>query len=87
MINNLQNELNEYKINDTNLFKEISIIFPELKEVSLGRHISHITADSTQTTMVFIYQTERKKTKIDTEKLKQWLRQKLKVQDIRVIQQ
>ncbi len=87
MINNLQNELNEYKINDTNLFKEISIIFPELKEVSLGRHISHITDDSTQTTMVFIYQTERKKTKIDTEKLKQWLRQKLKVQDIRVIQQ
>ncbi len=87
LINTLQNELKEYKIDDSEILKEISILFPELNDVSIGRHITNENANSSKTVTVLLYKTNNKTTKTDTSKLEQWLRQKLKTTDIKIVQQ
>ena len=87
LINNLHNELNKYKLDNTETIKEITILFPELKNVSIGRHITNANTDSSKIITVFLYQTDRKTKYIDTEKLKKWLSQKLKTTDIETVQQ
>ena len=87
LINNLHNELNKYKFDNTETIKEITILFPELKNVSIGRHITNANTDSSKIITVFLYQTDRKTKYIDTEKLKKWLSQKLKTTDIETVQQ
>ena len=49
LINNLHNELNKYKFDNTETIKEITILFPELKNVSIGRHITNANTDSSKT--------------------------------------
>ena len=39
LITNLKKELGEYKIDYTQILKETAILFPELKNVSLGKHL------------------------------------------------
>ncbi|MGV0938896.1 DUF389 domain-containing protein, partial [Empedobacter falsenii] len=36
-INNLRQELNKYKVNEPGLVRELNVLFPELKDVSLGK--------------------------------------------------
>lgn len=87
LINNLHNELNKYKFNNPETIKEITILFPELKNISIGRHISNVNTDSSKTEIVLLYQTDDKIKKFDTEKLQQWLSQKLKTTDIKIVRQ
>ena len=87
LINTLQNELSEYKIDHTETMKEISILFPELKDVSIGRHIINPNTDSTKTITVLLYQTDNTNPEIDVNKIDQWLKQKFKTTDIKVVRQ
>ena len=86
LIGNLQKELTEYKFDDIETLKEISILFPELKNVSLGKHLINQNTDSTQVMTVMLYQTSDKE-KVDTKKIESWLNQKLKTKNIKLIQQ
>ena len=86
LIGNLQKELTEYKFDDIETLKEISILFPELKNVSLGKHLINQNTDSTQVMTVMLYQTSDKD-KVDTKKIESWLNQKLKTKNIKLIQQ
>ena len=87
LINNLHNELNKYKFNNPETIKEITILFPELKNISIGRYISNVNTDSSKTEIVLLYQTDDRIKKFDTEKLQQWLSQKLKTTDIKIVRQ
>ncbi len=87
LINNLHNELNKYKLNNPETIKEITILFPELKNISIGRYISNVNTDSSKTEIVLLYQTDDRIKKFDTEKLQQWLSQKLKTTDIKIVRQ
>lgn len=53
LINNLQKELNEYKVSNTETLKEIAILFPELSNVSLGKHQINTNTDSVKVITVF----------------------------------
>lgn len=44
-ISNLRKELNKYKTNEPGLVKEINILFPELKDVTLGKIEKHTATD------------------------------------------
>lgn len=79
--------MNKYKFNNPETIKEITILFPELKNISIGRHISNVNTDSSKTEIVLLYQTDDKIKKFDTEKLQQWLSQKLKTTDIKIVRQ
>lgn len=87
LINTLQNELSEYKIDNTETIKEISILFPELKDVSIGRHLINQNTDSTKTITILLYKTDNKEIKIDTEKIERWLKQKLQTTETKLVKQ
>ncbi len=86
LITNLKKELGEYKIDYTQILKETAILFPELKNVSLGKHLITQNTNSPKTITVMVYQTSNK-TKIDTEKIKSWLNQKLNTTEIILLKQ
>jgi uncharacterized hydrophobic protein (TIGR00271 family) len=83
LINNLQNELNEYKIANAALLKEMNILFPELKSVSIGRHLAY-QSDSAQTALIVLYQADVK-AKVSTEKIEQWLNYKLQSDEVKLV--
>lgn len=85
VINNLQKELKQYKLDNTEVLKEMAILFPELKDVSLGKLLTPVGQDSVKTTLVMLYQSD--KAKVDIEKIHKWLSQKLKAKDIKIVKQ
>jgi TIGR00341 family protein len=86
LINNLQNELKEYKTDDRETLKEIAILFPELKNVSFGKHRINLNTDSAKVMTVVLYQTSAR-TKTDTEKISKWLSQKLQTEKVVLVRQ
>ena len=87
LINNLQNELGEYKFDNSDIQKELKILFPELKNVSFGRHSINQNTDSAKVLTVVLYQIDNKKENVDTEKIRNWLNQKLKTTNVKLIKQ
>jgi uncharacterized hydrophobic protein (TIGR00271 family) len=87
VINNLQKELNEYKVNYPDVVKEMAILFPEIKNVSLGKHIIHQSSDSAKNITVMVYQLDNPKAKLDTNKISLWLHQKLKTNAIKLVRE
>lgn len=87
LINNLQNELGEYKFDNSDIQKELKILFPELKNVSFGKHLLNQNTDSTKVLTVVLYQIDNKKENVDTEKIRNWLNQKLKITNVKLIKQ
>ncbi len=85
LINNLQKELNQYKLDNTEVLKEMAILFPELKDVSIGKHITNVNKESEKTTLVVLYHTD--KPSVDIDKIQKWLNQKLKTKDIKIVKQ
>ncbi|HAO06878.1 MAG TPA: hypothetical protein DCQ50_07795 [Chryseobacterium sp.] len=78
-IKELKNELGEYKMDNPELNKEIQILFPEVKEFAVGRLQNFYTKDSLSVETAFLYKADAK---IDEDKLKAWLQNKLKVNKV-----
>ncbi|MDP2396417.1 MAG: hypothetical protein Q8M44_06220, partial [bacterium] len=84
LINNLQTELNEYKVSNTEILKEIAILFPEMSNVSMGKHQINTNTDSSKLVTIFLYQTDNT-INLDTNKIEKWLSQKLQTEDIELV--
>jgi uncharacterized hydrophobic protein (TIGR00271 family) len=84
LINNLRKELSEYKVANAETLKEIAILFPELNNVSFGKHQIYVETDSMKVITVLLYQADDK-IKPDTEKLEKWLSQKLQTKEIEIV--
>lgn len=87
LINNLQNELREYKIDNTEIIREISVLFPDLKDVSIGKHLTNPNTDTTKTMTVLLYKTNNNNQEIEINKINQWLKLKLKTTEIKIVRQ
>ncbi len=85
VINNLQNELREYKFDDTEIYNEIAILFPEIKNASIGKFLFFPKTDSAKIETVVLF-SQKGKEKTDTLKLKKWLIQKLSTNNIGLIE-
>lgn len=83
-INNLRSELDKYKLNDPGLIKELGILFPGIKSISLGRIEQYPNTDSTTIQSILLYQATQN---IEEEKLKSWLAERLKTEYIVLIKQ
>lgn len=81
-INELQTALNQYKANDPELVSEIRILFPEMENIAFGKMQDFVTKDSVATKTYLIYRAEKK---VDEEKLKLWLQNKLKTKQVTLI--
>ncbi|AQX10277.1 DUF389 domain-containing protein [Elizabethkingia ursingii] len=83
-LSNLSTELKNYRITNPQLIKEITILFPEISEVSLGKIDNYYPNDSTVTSAVLLYKAEKK---VDEEKLKRWLQEQLQDPGIKVLKE
>lgn len=84
VINNLQQELSLYKFDNISVLREIEILFPEMKNVSIGRQLAETDKDSTFLETVVIYDAEKHKEEEEI-KLKKWLEQKLALKNVVVV--
>lgn len=85
LINNLQKELKEFKTDYETIISEIEILFPDLGEISMGRHLNNSLKDSSKYTTVLLYNSENKISNVESNKLKNWLSKKLNTQDILIV--
>ncbi len=85
-INNLKQELLEYKIDDSKIIHELSILFPELTNVSLGNHTQY-NNDSIRKMTVLLYHSKDKISNIEKLKIKKWLELKLDKKNVLLIEQ
>lgn len=83
-INNLKSELNKYKLDDPTLTKELNILFPAIKNISLGKIEQYPNTDSVQIQCILLYSAPED---IEEEKLKPWLAERLKTKNIVLIRQ
>ncbi len=87
LIYKLQEELHSYKIDNSQTIKEMAILFPELKDVSIGRHLFSPNTDSAKVTTVLLYRSASEKQKFDVTTLQRWLEQKFNTSDVKIVQQ
>ena len=85
-INNLRQELEKYTVNEPGVVKELNVLFPELKDVSLGKIERYAGTDSTKVEWLVLYHLEKGKKETDKTKIKNWLNERLKVQNILLLQ-
>ena len=81
-INNLKSELNKYKLDDPTLTKELNILFPAIKNISLGKIEQYPNTDSVQIQCILLYSAPED---VEEEKLKPWLAERLKTKNIVLI--
>ncbi|MEE1885370.1 DUF389 domain-containing protein [Pedobacter flavus] len=85
-INNLRQELEKYTVNEPGVVKELNVLFPELKDVSLGKIERYAGTDSTKVEWLVLYHLEKGAKQTDKTKIKSWLNERLKVQNILLLQ-
>ncbi len=85
-INNLRQELNKYKVNEPGLVRELNVLFPELKDVSLGKIEKFSGTDSAKVEWLVLYHLEKGTKEIDKSKMKKWLNERLDVDNTLILQ-
>lgn len=78
-INSLRQELDRYKVNDPSLVREMNILFPELRDITLGKVEKYPATDSAKLSFLFLYGS---RAKTDTTKLRKWLSERLQTREI-----
>lgn len=86
IINNLRQELNQYKINEPGLVKELNVLFPELKDVSIGKIEKYALTDSAKIEWLVLYNLDKGTKETDKAKIHKWLNQRLNVESIFLVQ-
>lgn len=86
-INNLRNELQKYKMNEPGIIKELNVLFPELKDVSLGKIERAGGTDSAKIEWLVLYKLDKREKVSDKLKIENWLKQRLQVNKVVVLQE
>lgn len=82
-ISKLQQELEKYRVNEPGLTNEMEILFPNLKEVALGKIEKNMTQqDSIITKLVVLYKTDHELKPDEKTKLTAWLQERLKIEEV-----
>ncbi len=85
LIDNLQKELIETNFDSAEIEQELNILFPELKNFSIGKHHIYQNSDSVKIVTVILYQLSSDNINVDTAKVRKWLSQKLKTTNVQLI--
>ncbi|OJX36397.1 MAG: hypothetical protein BGO87_07270 [Flavobacteriia bacterium 40-80] len=73
IINNFRNELNQYKIEEPGIVQELTILFPEMKNVLIGKLQKYAGTDSSRIQLVVIYEQDKENQSFDKNKVSSWL--------------
>ena len=85
-IRNLKNELETYQFDQTNIDKEVLILFPEISSFEIGKAQLFSNNLEKKSEIVFIYQLKSDAKSFDNQKLKLWLEEKLKSNSIKILE-
>ncbi|WP_313029262.1 DUF389 domain-containing protein [Soonwooa sp.] len=85
-ISDLRQELDKYKVSEPNLVKEMNILFPDFKNIKLGKIEKYPNTDSTKVQFLVLYNADKKLKNGDKEKIKQWLKERLSNQQVLLVQ-
>lgn len=84
-ISNLRQELDHYKVNQPGLVKEMNILFPGLKNVTLGKVEKYPDTDSTRLQFLVLYKTDKKLKEEDKARVRKWLKERMGIADILLV--
>lgn len=79
----LEYQINEYK--NPEFWKELQILFPEIKAASLANHTFAVRKDSIATIPIFIYESNKKLPEATETKLQEWLKEEFNKKEIKVM--
>jgi len=80
-ISKLREELDTYKVSDSTLSKEISILFPKINEISYGKIEKYPQTDSARLQFVVLYSGQD----VNDSQLKNWLQKRLNEKDVQLV--
>jgi len=84
-ISKLRQELDRYKANNPGLVKEINILFPEFRNITLGKIEKYPDTDSTRLQFLVLYKTDKKLKDEDKARVKKWLKERMGIADILLV--
>lgn len=87
LISKLEKEISNSKIDNNSIFSEVKILFPEIRNMSVAKHTFNENTDSLKTIPVMVYQTNASLSTISKQKLSDWLKQKLKADNLELYEQ
>jgi len=85
-ISNLRQELDHYKVNQPGLVKEMNILFPGLKNVTLGKIEKYPDTDSTKILFLVLYKADGRLKSEEKERVKQWLKARTAINNVLLMQ-
>jgi len=81
-LSNLRVELDQYKVSDSTLRKEIQILYPEISGVSYGKIVEYPDTDSARLKFIMVYSGKN----INNIQLKSWLEKRLHEKNVELLQ-
>jgi uncharacterized hydrophobic protein (TIGR00271 family) len=81
-LSKMRQELDNYKITDSTLTKEINILYPTIGNISYGKIEEYPETDSARLQFVLVYSGKN----IDETKIKNWLKERLHEKNVTLIQ-
>lgn len=84
IISKLNSELGKYRVEDNKLVKEMKILFPEVRDVSLGKIEQYPDTDSTRIQLVMLYKDNTEKP-VERQKLQSWLSTRLSTNNVQIL--
>jgi len=80
-LSSLRSELDNYKVSDSTLGKEIQILYPDMSEVSYGKIAQYPETDSARLQFVMIYSGK----KVNELQLRSWLEKRLNEKNVKLL--
>lgn len=78
VIANLTRQLQDTRIDNAEILSEARVLFPDIQNLAVARHIFNENTDSAATVQVSLYRTRKALPENDRNRLAAWLRQRLK---------
>lgn len=82
IIVNLRNKLKSNSFDNKGLRSEISVLFPDITNLSIANHTYNENTDSTLTKTVVVYNSKKSLTTNDEKKLKEWLMKRVQKNNV-----
>ena len=82
----LENEIAQNKFDDVSIYKESKILFPSIEKFSIANHNFLMQKDSVYKETVVIISSKKPLDKVESKKFEDWLKAKLKLKRVQVLQ-
>lgn len=84
LIATLRKEIQDNKFDNKSLLNEAKILFPSLDDISISNHPFNFDQDKSNIIPVVIYASQKPLNKEDSQKLKQWVKTRIKKNEVEV---